>query len=170
MAALDRAIDPTRPPEDRKMVLRFLKTAAGDPAVERWAGDELKVVQDEIDSLRKVVTDLKKEVATRKANEDSLTRTLAEKHSPKEHYRYRQQYESEHAARTEAESELAELRARNTDSGSVLHSSPTSSVFTSPTISGNLTWPGGSVLDPAPSLLKGVAPIVSPTISDSLFK
>src|SRR5206468_11109136 len=88
MAALDRAIDPNRAPADRKMVLRFLKAAAGDPAVEKWAGDELQVVQDEMDSLKMEKGDLEKELSVRKSREADLEKTLAQKgHSARENFK-----------------------------------------------------------------------------------
>jgi hypothetical protein len=51
MAYLDLAIDPTRTPADRAIVLRFLKDTTHDPALSTWANNELGLVNEELGRL-----------------------------------------------------------------------------------------------------------------------
>jgi len=54
MAFLDRAIDPARSPRDREQVLRFLKAAIKDRALQEWAEAELGDVRRQLDELESV--------------------------------------------------------------------------------------------------------------------
>jgi hypothetical protein len=52
MEFLDRAIDVRRTPEDRQLVLRFLRAVSADQALQQWAEAELASVQQDVDTFK----------------------------------------------------------------------------------------------------------------------
>jgi hypothetical protein len=79
MGALDRAIDPQRPPQDRRQVLRFLSAVTSDSKVKTWADSELKVVQDELEQEKKKRSDVEAKAATLTQERDDLRAQATEK-------------------------------------------------------------------------------------------
>ncbi|HLL82297.1 MAG TPA: hypothetical protein VK420_06585 [Longimicrobium sp.] len=103
LAYLDLAIDPARTPADRAIVLRFLKEATHDDALSGWAGNELGLVNQELDRL-------KQELA--KAQEALAAQEKAEREARAEVERLKQLNDANEKKRHLAEVALTEAEAR----------------------------------------------------------
>jgi hypothetical protein len=106
LAYLDLAIDPARTPADRAIVLRFLKEATHDDALSGWAGNELGLVNQELDRLKQDLA---------KAQEALAAQEKAEREARAELERLRQLNDANEKKRHLAEVALAEAEARTAD-------------------------------------------------------
>lgn len=79
MGALDRAIDPQRPAQDRRQVLRFLSAVTGDPKLKTWADSELKIIQDDLEQEKKRRAEGEATIVTLTHERDGLIARIAEK-------------------------------------------------------------------------------------------
>jgi hypothetical protein len=167
MAALDRAIDPHRPAEDRRQVLRFLAAVASDDRLQGWAKDELKVVQDELDTYKRELTDTKEKFNAEKREDDSLRKALAEKgHTAVENFHLRERLKATEAEEAETNRKYVDLLLKDSP-----QPSSTSPLFTTPSIGRGTDLFGSTYVDSGglirlsatstPSFLSHVAPSVT---------